>query len=69
MQEGVERVLVMVARGPDGAQALDKLVRGEEGFQKGISRPSKATSKPAASTAARSAEPSTRIGFVLLMWI
>ena len=34
-----------------------------------ISMPSSATSKPAASTLRRSAEPSIRIGLVLLMWI
>src|SRR4051795_6301354 len=69
IQEGVERMLVVVARGADRLQALHELVRRQHRPHREISMPSNAASKPAASIAARSAEPATRIGLVLLMWM
>src|SRR5580700_8913521 len=68
VQEAVERMQVMVARRADLAQpGLE--VRRREQRHSTISRPSAATSKPAASTRRRSGDPSIRIGLVLLMWV
>src|SRR4051812_20256018 len=69
MQPRVKRMLVVVARGADRAEARLELVRRKHRVQNAISMPSYAISNPAASTKRRSGEPSIRIGFVLLMWI
>src|SRR5271169_2330664 len=68
VQEPVERMQPMIASCADVAQASFQLFR-VECIQSTISIPSSATSNPAASTMRRSAEPSIRIGLVLLMWV
>ncbi len=66
VQELVKRVQAVIAPRADVAQARLQFV-GAQKFHSTISIPSSATSKPAASTFRRAAEPSIRIGLVLLM--
>src|SRR5271169_694508 len=68
VQEPVERMQPMIAPRADVAQASFQLFWAER-IQSTISIPSSATSNPAAATLRRSAEPSIRIGLVLLMWV
>src|SRR5581483_5033944 len=66
VQELMERMQPVITPGADVAQPRFKLLGGEQ-IHSTISIPSSATSKPAASTSRRSAEPSIRIGLVLFM--
>src|SRR6266404_4457249 len=66
VQQTVEGMKPMIAARADLAQPCLELI-GREQRHSVISRPSSATSQPAASIRRRSAEPSTRMGFVLLM--
>src|SRR5690606_11204557 len=67
----VERVAVVVAARALVSQLGDELAGGlgARVRHSSISRPSKATSQPAARTLARSRESSTSTGLVLLTWV
>ena len=69
VQQLVERMQAVIAPRADVAQRGFQLLAASVSVHSTISIPSSATSQPAASTCARSGEPSTRIGLVLLMWI
>src|ERR1700722_17799003 len=74
VQEAVERVQIVIAHGTNGAQRRFERIgrhglRGRLSFLGEPSFPSNAISQPAAFTFASSADPSTRIGFELLMWM
>src|SRR5262249_51826627 len=68
VQHAVEGMQPMIPARADVAQSRLELVGGQQGHST-TSMPSSAISHPAASTCARSAEPATRIGLVLLMWM
>src|SRR5215813_4516678 len=69
VQEMVKRMAAVIAPRADVAQARFQLGFTEQVGHSTISCPSSATSQPWLVTWARSGEPSTRMGLVLLMWM
>src|SRR5690606_20194722 len=69
VKQAVERVLVVVALGADGADLPLELFGRHRAHHRRTSMPSWAISQPAASIQARSGEPRLRAGFELLMCV
>src|SRR5258705_4996326 len=69
MQTVVKGMTAVIAPVADIAQARFQLGFTEQVAHSTISWPSSATSQPWLVTRARSGEPSTRMGLVLLMWM
>src|SRR5262249_31648962 len=68
MQQGMERVQIVVTLRADGAQSGFQLFRAHQLGHSEILMPSSATSQPCAAASACSGEPSSSTGLVVLMW-